>query len=343
MLLQASLKMPLSANSKQDLTQKIKTHARKLGFNLVGITPAQISKKDIEYFKWWLAQGFGADMQYLYKNIHKRENPAEILQGAKSIICCAVNYYTSPSSLTPGSNEREYGIVSNYAHGDDYHKILLKKLKALSAFIKKDLGILSNTKEYVDTGALLERSYAASAGLGWIGKNTCLINKEMGSYIFLGEILTDLELLYDKPVTDHCGTCTACLDACPTQALPKEGVLDANKCISYLTIEYREENLPQDLSHKIGQHLVGCDICQEVCPWNNKAPETKEAAFYPREDFSFPNLNKWKNISEKEFSRYFQSSPIKRLKWKGLMRNIKNALESTFSEDPRNKNPTKDV
>ena len=303
---------------KPDLTQKIKNQARSLGFDLVGIAPAQPLQKDFEYFKWWLNQGFGADMQYLYKNIHKREKPTEILQGARSLICCGMNYYVTKS----------HGLVSNYAWGEDYHKVLLKRLKNLALFIKNDLGIESNTREYVDTGAILERSYAAEAGLGWIGKNTCLINKEIGSYVFLGEILTDLELVYDEPVTDHCGTCTACIEACPTGALPKAGILDAHKCISYLTIEYREENLPHDMAHKMGQHIVGCDICQEVCPWNNKAPETKEAAFHPRKDFAYPDLNKWKDISESEFSEHFQNSPIKRLKWKGLMRNIKNALNN---------------
>src|SRR3989338_10525921 len=320
---------------KPDLTQKIKNQARLLGFDLIGIAPAKPLKNDFNYFKWWLAQGFGADMQYLYKNLHKRENPEEILQGIQSIICCGVNYFASPSSSSPPPRGRydrlqggAHGIVSNYAHGEDYHKVLLKKLKALSAFIKKDLGVHSNTKEYVDTGAIMERSYAASAGLGWIGKNTCLINKKVGSYIFLGEILTDLELEYDKPVTDHCGTCTACIEACPTGALPKEGVLDSNKCISYLTIEYRGESFSEDLSHKMGQHIMGCDICQQVCPWNNKAPQTQEVAFHPREDFSFPDLHKWEKFEEKDFSQYFQNSPIKRLKWKGLLRNIRNALQN---------------
>ncbi len=314
-------KMPTEESIKKETTQKIKTKAKNLGFDLVGITQAETLTKDYSFFKWWLEEGFGAELHYLYRNQEKREDPSHVLKNVQSIICVGMNYYTKPSK----------GTISNYAWGHDYHDILLEKLKKLSQYIKNDLGIKTETKEYVDTGAILERSYAAQAGLGWIGKNTCLINKEVGSYVFLGEILTDLELEYDEPITDHCGSCTACLDACPTHAFNKEGVLDSNKCISYLTIEYRGEDFPENLKSKMGTHIVGCDICQAVCPWNRKAPETTEKYFYPRDGFLNPSLTEWKNISEQEFSQKFKKSPIKRVKWRGLMRNLKNALLNQHS------------
>ncbi|MBI2608613.1 MAG: tRNA epoxyqueuosine(34) reductase QueG [Deltaproteobacteria bacterium] len=300
------------------ITQKIKTKALSLGFDVVGITSARPLEKDFHFFKWWLDKGYAADIQYMYKKQERRENPHHILEEVQSIICCGMNYYTKPSQQK----------ISNYAWGDDYHDILLEKLKQLSNFMKEELSLNIQTKEYVDTGAILERSYAAQAGLGWIGKNTCLINKEKGSYLFLGEILTDLTLDYDKPVLDHCGTCTACLDACPTQAFPRPGVLDSTKCISYWTLEYKGENFPKEVEKKIGNHIVGCDICQDVCPWNSKVKVSKETSFYPRKDFNNPPLETWQYMTESDFRENFRKSPLKRLKLKGLMRNIKNALRN---------------
>jgi len=307
--------MPIE--TKNRLSLLIKNEAYKQGFDLVGIARPQVSSEARSFFDRWLSQGFDGTMQYLSRNSEKRKDPKLILPSVQSIICFGLNYYTKESP----------GYISNYAWGDDYHNVFLDKLKKFSLCLKKEFGEEIQVKEYVDTGPLLERSFAQMAGLGWIGKNTCLINKEKGSYFFLGEILTNLELEFDTPATDHCGSCTACLDACPTQAFTQARVLDSNKCISYLTIEYRGEDFPQDLKEKMGNHIYGCDICQNVCPWNSKSKPTEEKAFYPRDDFENPDLEKWIKMTQDEFQIKFQRSPMKRAKHKGLLRNIKRLFQ----------------
>ncbi|MBI2027211.1 MAG: tRNA epoxyqueuosine(34) reductase QueG [Deltaproteobacteria bacterium] len=297
-------------------SQLIKAEALKQGFDLVGIARPQISEEENSFFDRWLSSGFAGSMQYISKNSDKRKNPYLILPSVKSVLCFGLNYYTKEST----------GPISNYAWGDDYHDVFLKKLNNFSLFLKSEFASHIETKEYVDTGPLLERSLAAQAGLGWIGKNTCLINKNQGSYFFLGEILTNLELAFDSPATDHCGSCTACLDACPTQAFTQSGILDSNKCISYLTIEYREEEFPEDLKDKMGHHFYGCDICQQACPWNSKAQPCDEKSFYPRDDFENPDLRKWQSMTEEEFHKKFRNSPMKRAKHKGLLRNIQRLI-----------------
>lgn len=289
------------------LTAQIKGEAQKMGFSLVGIASAA-PHSDFSFYNQWVNNGSQGGMAYLERGWEKRGDPQKILPGAKTFICCGLNYYHGPG-----------GAISNYAWGDDYHEVFLEKLQALEKFIS-GIEPQARMKSYVDTGAILERSYAASAGLGWIGKNTCLINQKKGSFFFIGEILTDLDLEPDRPVADHCGTCTRCIDACPTQALtPYE--LQATKCISYLTIEHRGEIEPA-LQAKMGQHLVGCDICQDVCPWNKKIPLSEEPAFKPRAENVDPSLESLKSLKPEDFSVRFNKSPIKRLKWEGLQRNV---------------------
>ena len=297
------------------LTAQIKAKALEMGFDLVGIALAK-PHEDFHFFNEWIGKGYQGGMAYLERGREKRGDPSIILPGAKSFICCGLNYFQ-------GFSKRG---ISNYAWGEDYHEVFLEKLKELERFIL-EIAPQGRMKSYVDTGAILERSYAAGAGLGWIGKNTCLIDTKKGSFFFIGEILTDLDLDPDKPVADHCGTCTRCLDACPTQALtPYE--LNATQCISYLTIEHRGEIAPE-LQAKMGNHLVGCDICQDVCPWNKKVPLGSEEAFKPRPenlDFSLTTLQK---MTPEEFSSRFKGSPIKRLKWEGLMRNVEIARKNS--------------
>ena len=257
---------------------RIKARARELGFELVGIAPATPTP-DFDFFRWWLDQGFAGTMDYLRRGAERRSDPAKILPGIRSVICCGMNYYTE----SPGAP------IARYAQGEDYHEVLGQKLAQLEDFIHQEIDPGAGTKRYVDTGAILERSYAARAGLGWIGKNSCLINNGLGSFCFLGEILTTLVLEPDRPVLDQCGSCTKCLDACPTGALVEPGVLDSNRCISYLTIEYRAAFTPEQ-GQMVKGHVVGCDICQEVCPYNERISITPLPEFQPRPKEAFERI-----------------------------------------------------
>lgn len=290
-------------------TPTIKRLAKKLGFDLVGISSATTPERDLTRYKNWINKKMHGQMHYMEKT-SPRGDLNEILPSARSVISCALNYNQKiPGALT------EYKIA-RYALGKDYHKVVLKKLRQLWNEIKKDFP-QAKGRYYVDTGPILERAFAQQAGLGWIGKNTMLISKTIGSYIFLGEIITDIELTPDGPATNHCGTCTACLDACPTDAFPKPGVLDAKKCISYWTIEHRG-NFPYDIN--TNGYLFGCDICQDVCPWNRKAPTTKEEKFSP---LPFPTPERIDSMDEDEYAKWFNGRPLKRTGIAGLKRNAK--------------------
>lgn len=303
-------------------SQQIKAKAQELKFDLVGITPAH-PPHDFSFFQDWLHQGYSGQMAYLEKGAQKRKDPSLILEGVQSVICCALNYFTEEKNPQSDSTS---GKISSYAWGKDYHKVVLEKLEALEKFIHEKIAPHAKTKSYVDTGAILERSYAQKAGLGWIGKNTMLINPEQGSWFFLGEILTSLKLAYDTPFqADHCGTCTRCLEACPTNALKEEHVLDATACISYLTLEHRGSIAPEKRPW-LGNHLVGCDICQEVCPWNRDPIVTSVQDFFPKEGLNEkgPGILSLEEISKfkpEDFQKFFFESPLKRLKYEGLLRN----------------------
>lgn len=310
-----------------NLSDQIKQNALQIGFDLVGIAPVT-PHAHFPFFEEWLGLGYAATMEWLHRKMENRKDPAHILAEAKSLIVCGLNYHAGkPFSVE--SKDRKKGWISNYAWGDDYHEVVLEKLKKLETCIRQ-ITPATRMKSYVDTGPILERSYANSAGLGWIGKNTCLIHPKKGSFFFIGEIITDLELIHDKPEPDHCGTCTRCLDACPTQALSPY-TLNANLCISYLTIEHREDIAP-DLQKKMGHQVVGCDICQDVCPWNKKIAITREKSFFPRADNFNPDLHVLQNLTEEEFSRRFKKSTIKRVKKSGLVRNARIALKNANSQ-----------
>lgn len=306
----------------------IKARSEALGFQLVGFTPAT-SHPDYDFYQKWLAKGYHGTMDWLARDPERRSDPCHLLPGARSLICCGLPYYTG----TMASHEAErdgHGWISCYAWGDDYHEIMGRKLAALRSFII-DLIPHVRIRPYVDTGAILERSYAQAAGLGWIGKNTCLINQEIGSYFFIGVLITNLDLVPDRADTDHCGTCTRCLDACPTGALmPYE--LDARKCLSYLTIEHRGEIDPA-LQVKLGHHLFGCDICQEVCPWNRDPPQAMEQGFRAREGLFNPKLASLRGLEADSFAQRFKNSPIKRTKLAGLKRNL--TIVETNQHNPK--------
>jgi epoxyqueuosine reductase len=310
------------------LSEQIKVKAAALGFDLIGITSAAPLAHGGR-LRAWVAQGFAGEMGYMSRDVEKRVDPSRLLPEVRSIIVVAVNYYTAPelSVETPGC-----GWISRYAWGQDYHTVLGDKLKRLVAFIQDVEGADVRARWYIDTGPILERELAWRAGLGWPGKNTNLINRRQGSWLFLGAILLDRELVYDTPASAHCGTCTRCLVACPTGALVAPGVLDARRCIAYLTIELRGP-IPPELRPLMGTHIFGCDICQAVCPWNRQAPVSSEAAFLPRAGYAAPELIPLLRLSEEGFRLRFRGSPIRRAKRRGFLRNVAVALGNL--RDPR--------
>ena len=303
------------------LREQITTAATALGFDLVGVTSAAPLAHGGRLHAW-VAQGFAGEMGYMSRDVERRVDPSRVLPDVCSIIVLGMNYYTSPGvpEASPGR-----GWIARYSWGQDYHAVLGDKLKALVGFIREVEGADVQARWYVDTGPILERELAWRAGLGWPGKNTNLINRRLGSWLFLGAILLNRELVYDAPATAHCGTCTRCLVACPTGALVAPGVLDARRCISYLTIELRGP-IPRELRPLLGTHIFGCDICQAVCPWNHKAPESSEPAFLPRAGFAAPELIPLLGLSDDEFHARFRGSPITRAKRRGLLRNVAVAL-----------------
>jgi epoxyqueuosine reductase len=310
------------------LSEQIRTTAIDLGFDLVGITSAEPLAHGGR-FRAWVAQGFAGEMGYMSRDVDKRVDPSRVLPDARSIIVLGINYYTAPK---PTMDAPGRGWVSRYAWGQDYHRILGQKLEALLARIRAIEGTDVRARWYVDTGPILERELAWRAGLGWPGKNTNLINRRVGSWLFLGAILLDRELVYDAPSTAHCGTCTRCMVACPTGALVAPGVLDARRCISYLTIELRGP-IPRELRPLMGTHIFGCDICQAVCPWNRKISVSTEPALLPQAGFAAPELIPWLCLSEDAFRLQFHDSPMKRAKRRGLLRNVAVALGNL--QDPR--------
>ena len=312
------------------VSKSIKEKALEIGFDLIGISPVD-SFPENQFYKVWLAKGFAGEMKYMEKEPDKRENIRNILPEAKSVISCGLNYNTNyPYSVN--ETKKQKGWISRYAWGGDYHDIMKKKLQILLEFIKANSPQEIEARVYVDTGPVLERVYGKYSGIGWFGKNTCLINQKVGSWIFVGEIITNIELDYDNPAPDRCGKCTRCIDACPTGALLEPYVLDSRLCISYLTIEFRGM-IPVELGGKIGNNIFGCDICQDVCPWNRRAKVTDESSFQPREGLFNPDLAALSKLTEEDFRMVFKGNPIKRAKRKGLLRNIVVAMGNSGLEE----------
>ena len=311
-----------SENDKRKLTAQIKHKARGMGFSPVGVAPAG-PPEHWGFYLDWLAKGYAGQMEYLVRNLDRRSHPGKVLPGARTVLCVGMNY-DQERGAEP-ADERPRGRISRYARGDDYHDLMNARLKRLLGWIQTlDPGVKGRV--YVDTGPVLERDFAARAGLGWFGKHTNLIHKRKGSWFFLGEILLTVPLVYDRPVADHCGTCTLCMDACPTDAIPQPYVLDSNRCISYLTIELKGA-IPRPYREKMGDWIYGCDICQEVCPWNRKqARPTAEPSLKARAGLDAPELDELLSMDQTTFSRRFRGSPIKRARRRGLLRNAAVAL-----------------
>ncbi len=303
------------------LTKEIRTQAQAIGFSKVGFARAERLEPEGTRLKEWLDRGFHGTMGWMKNDPDRRGDPSKILPGAKSVVSVALNYYTEMEHAETAST----GKISRYAWGDDYHLIVRKKLEELFAFIREH-SPETEGKVYVDTGPLLEKAWAERAGVGWEGKHTNVITKEFGSWVFLGEILLTTELEYDAPATDHCGTCTLCIEACPTVAIVEPYLLDSTKCISYLTIEHRGEIAAQ-LGERFDRWIYGCDICQDVCPWNHKFSVASEVdGFSPRAETLAPDLDHVQRMTQEEFSRIFTKSPVKRTKLAGLRRNAAVAL-----------------
>lgn len=303
-------------NAIQKNTAYIKDEAKKLGFYKIGISKARKLTEEEDRLSLWLYNGYQASMSYMENNFDKRIDPSQLVLGSKSVISLMYNYYTE-ANQNPNSRFK----VSKYAYGRDYHKVIKKKLNSLMQKINDNIQQISG-RAFVDSAPVMERSWAQNSGLGWIGKNSLLINKKKGSYFFLAELIIDLKLEYDKPISGHCGNCTRCIDACPTNAIsPKGYVVDANKCISFLTIENKNK-IPQEFKGKLEDNIFGCDICQEVCPWNKFAEEHNEKDFIPKEKFLNMKEEDWKNLTEKEFEDLFFGTPLVRTKYNGIKRNI---------------------
>ena len=296
-------------------TDFIKRKALELGFSSCGISKARFLSEEEEKFEKWLSNGYHGTMSYLEKNIDKRLDPRILVPESKSIISLTYNYYP-PKKLINKNNF----IISKYAYGRDYHKVLKKKLKKLFNNMKEKIGNIEG-RVFVDSAPVHERAWAKLSGLGWIGKNSLLINKDVGSYFFIAEIICDLELEYDAPVSDRCGNCTRCIDACPTNAITQAQVIDSNKCISYLTIE-NKNSIPKELKNEMNQSIFGCDICQDICPWNRFSTPHDEKEFLPNQKLKKLRKKDWIELTEETFNRIFEGSAIKRAKYKGLKKNI---------------------
>lgn len=321
----------MSSSTTASIRKQLQDEAQALGFELFGVARVQ-ELPDVAFFESWLEKGYSADMGYLAANKARRTNPEAVVEGAQSVVICATNYHTDAPLSTAPARPGE-GWITRYAWGDDYHLKLEKKIAALYRHLQELTGGEAKGRYYVDTGPVLERAWARLAGIGWIGKNTCLISPVMGSFIFLAAIITDFEMSDsdDDIVPDRCGSCTRCIDACPTGALLEPFILDARRCISYLTIENKSE-IPLAYRESQGRHLFGCDICQDVCPWNRKIPVSTETAFQPREQAVNPAISHILALDPASFREKFRKSPIKRTKFKGLIRNA--LIAAGNSRDP---------
>lgn len=298
-------------------TDLIREAAQRLGFDFVGFARAERLDDEARRLEAWLQKGAHGKMAYMENHFDMRVDPTLLVPGAKTVICLTFNYHNPDLQSDP-----EAPKISRYAYGEDYHHVVKDKLKLLLALMQEQIGAIDG-RCFVDSAPVLEREWAKRAGLGWNGRNTLTINPRKGSYFFLAEIICDLPLVYDDPIRDHCGTCRRCIDACPTQAIAPEGYfLDASKCISYLTIELREE-IPAGFEGKMDNWMFGCDVCQDVCPWNRFAERHAEPAFEPHPDLLSMTKKDWTELTEDVFTRLFKKSAVKRTKFTGLKRNIK--------------------
>ncbi len=296
-------------------TKLIKAEAKRLGFLSCGISKAGFLEEEAPRLEKWLSLNRHGSMQYMENHFDKRLDPTLLVDDAKSVVSLLYNYYPEQKQ-----KDLEAPKISKYAYGQDYHHIIKAKLKLLMEFIQEEIGEVSG-RAFVDSAPVLDKAWAKKSGLGWIGKNSNLLTQKVGSFYFISELIIDLDLAYDTPVTDHCGTCTACIDACPTQAIVEPYVVDGSKCISYFTIELKEE-IPLSNKGSFDNWMFGCDVCQDVCPWNRFSKSHNEPLFDPHPELLEMTKKDWEEITQEVFSKVFKKSAVKRTKFSGLTRNI---------------------
>ena len=301
-------------NNKEKYSQIIKAEAKRLGFLSCGISKAGFLEEEAPRLENWLNQNHHGEMKYMENHFDKRLNPTLLVDDAKSVISLLLNYYPSETQSSDSYK------ISKYAYGQDYHFVIKEKLKELLQTIQTEIGEVSG-RAFVDSAPVLDKAWAAKSGLGWIGKNSNLLTQQVGSFYFIAELVVDLDLEYDYATTDHCGTCTACIDACPTEAIVSPYVVDGSKCISYFTIELKE-NIPQEMKGKMDDWIFGCDVCQDVCPWNRFSKSHNEPLFNPNPELLSMTKKDWEEITEDTFKKVFKNSAVKRTKFSGLKRNI---------------------
>lgn len=301
-------------NTRTAHTLLIKTEAKRLGFLSCGISKAGFLEEEAPRLEHWLKKNMHGEMRYMENHFDKRLDPTKLVEGSKSVVSLLLNYYPSKQQTT------ESYKLSKYAYGTDYHFVIKDKLKELLTFIQTEIGEVEG-RAFVDSAPVLDKAWSAKSGLGWIGKHSNLLTQKAGSFYFIAELIIDLELEYDTPTTDHCGTCTACIDACPTEAIVQPYVVDGSKCISYLTIELKE-NLPNQFKGSMDNWMFGCDVCQDVCPWNRFSKPHSEPLFNPHPDLLGMTYADWNDLTEETFKKVFKKSAVKRTKYSGLNRNI---------------------
>lgn len=300
-------------------TSFIKSTAANLGFSFCGIAKADFLEEEAPRLEEWLHRGYQGKMSYLENHFDKRLDPRLLVAGAKSVITLGYNYFPSRNLASEGNLK-----IAKYAYGEDYHVVIKDKLKEFLYILQQEIGEVSG-RAFVDSAPVMERAWAQRSGIGWVGKNSLLLNKQMGSFFFLAELIIDLDLEYDSPVKDFCGSCTACIDACPTEAIAEPYVVDGSKCISYFTIELKEA-IPEEVKGKFENWIFGCDICQDVCPWNRFSKPNTENRFVANDALQNFTDNDWKEITEEVFKKVFEGSALERTKYKGLKRNVEFVL-----------------
>ena len=305
----------MKPSAKTHHSRFIKDTALALGFEMCGISKADYLENEAPRLEQWLNQGSHGQMHYMANHFDKRLDPRKLVEGAESVVSLLYNYYPANDLANDGNYK-----IAKYAYGEDYHFVIKNKLKTLLQLVREEIGEV-NGRVFVDSAPVHERAWAQKSGLGWIGKNSLLLNKEKGSFYFLAEMIIDHELDYDSPVADFCGTCTKCIDACPTDAIPDPYVVDASKCISYFTIELKEE-IPTQVQGQFEDWIFGCDICQDVCPWNRFSKPHNEPRFESHPDLEGMTRSDWEEMTEEVFGKIFQKSAVKRTKFRGLKRNI---------------------
>ena len=307
--------------TREELSAGIKAQASALGFDACGIVRAEPLKEERARLLDWLARGYHGEMDYMARNVEKRCDPARLVPGSKSVVVLLLNYFSGEEF--PAAEETDKGLISRYAWGRDYHRVIRKKLKQLLRYINDELSPVQG-RVFVDSAPVQERAWAQRAGLGWIGKNSMLVTRKWGSWVFIGELIIDLELAYDHPEShDYCGTCTRCVEACPTQAILPDRLVDATRCISYWTIEYKKEIFPPESPRSFENWIFGCDICQEVCPWNRKVPSHQVPDFKPDKKRLLLTRDDWERMTEEDFKELFAGTPVMRTGLARMKRNIK--------------------